>query len=227
MNQDVALLSNEDSLHIIRVLRKGVGDKLEVVSDGRLFLGEVNAIGKKQVEVTLLEELPVTSEPEVRITLFQGLAKGNRMDYAVQKAAEIGVYKVIPVEMERSVKKGSTTERWNRISYEACKQCKRVYVPKVENTIELSQINVKGYDLFLVPYEMEEEGDLKTLLQQHRDVQSVGILIGPEGGISGEEIEQLLNKGALSVTLGKRILRTETAGLVCAAAVLYEMGEMA
>lgn len=152
------------------------------------------------------------------------------MELIIQKTTEIGVKKIIPVAMERSIVKlnekdaKKKIERWQKISEVAAKQSKRDIIPKIENIIKISDLcnKIKGYELFIVAYENEEEITLKQILQENKEIKKIGVLVGPEGGIDEKEIEKLVQNGAKTVSLGKRILRTETAPITIASNIVYE-----
>ena len=174
----------------------------------------------------------------IKIYLFQGLPKSQKMDLIVQKGTELGITEFIPtithrvdVKLKGEFKK---LDRLNRIALEAAKQSKRSIVPRVIEPLEFEDVlgKINDLDLFIVPYENAENFGVKTLINKIRseekasDIKSVGIFVGPEGGIEEEEIEKLKEKGAHIVTLGKRILRTETAGFVATALIQYELSDL-
>ena len=162
-------------------------------------------------------------------SLYQGLAKGDKMELVIQKAVEIGVSDIFPVAMDHSVvvleasKAGKKVERWQKIAEAAAKQSKRDIIPTVHQVMPLGQaLQAKEQDLLLVAYESENQVSLKEVLQSHKEAKTIGVVIGPEGGLSMEEVEAAVARGGIAVSLGRRILRTETAGLVAATAILYE-----
>ena len=223
-------ITGRDAHHIIDVLRMAPGDRLQVVADdGISFVGEITAVGTNTVTVLAREVLRETHEPDVRISLLQGLAKGEKMEFIIQKAVEIGVTDIFPVAMEHSVvvldssKAEKKVERWQKIAEAAAKQSKRDSIPTVHEVMVLDQIlQQEKWDLLLVAYESENKVSLKEALQAHKEAKTVGVVIGPEGGLSTEEVEAAKECGGIAVSLGRRILRTETAGLVAATAILYE-----
>jgi 16S rRNA (uracil1498-N3)-methyltransferase len=170
----------------------------------------------------ILEENCNDTTLPVNIVLFQGLPKGDKMELIIQKAVELGVSEIVPTEMKNCVvkieekKKQQKRQRWQAISEAAAKQSKCNFVPEVSEIFSFESVlkRVDDIDLFLVPYE-NEEGILSTkkCLEKIKKGMSVGILIGPEGGFSESEIEKLKKAGAKTVSLGKRILRTETAAI--------------
>ena len=211
-------ITGRDAHHIMDVLRMGTGDQLQVVADdGISFVGEITAVSMNTVTVSAKEILRETHEPDVRISLLQGLAK-----------VEIGVVEIFPLAMDHSVvvldrsKAGKKTERWQKIAEAAAKQSKRDVIPAVHGVMKLSQVlQEDNWDLLVIAYESENRISLKEVLQAHKNAKSIGVIIGPEGGLSNEEVKAAQEAGGIAVSLGRRILRTETAGLVAAAAILY------
>ncbi len=229
-------LSVEDSYHIMHSLRMKKGECVEVVCDSRSFVSEIYSWDEKSKTVILkiLSDVSESHEAKCFIRLFQGLTKGQKLDTIIQKSTEIGVSEIIPLEMKRSVSKIKDEKledklfRWNKIAYEAAKQSKRDIVPRVLKPMSFSEFVKSSYmdDFTLVPYEGEDVNGIQTLLHGRSCDPVINILIGPEGGIDPFEVETLQKANAVTVSLGKRILRTETAGIVTAAIVLYEYGEM-
>ena len=226
-----------DARHISKVLRMQPGDKLQVVSDdGVTALAEIISLAGEGVRVRCLEKLAELHEPSVKVYLAQGLAKGEKMDFIVQKAVELGATGIIPVAMEHSVvrlegdKAAKKVERWQKIAEAAAKQSKRDIIPKVlpvQNMRELLRNNTCAVKI--MAYECEDRTSLKQALQQARkqgQLDSLLLIIGPEGGISPGELGVALEAGAVPVSLGKRILRAETAGLVAMSAIFYETGDL-
>ena len=230
--QGVATLSPEDARHALRVLRMEEGAEAEILSDGNRFRARLFDIRDNQVRFHLEDPLPST-EPTLQITLFQGLPKAEKMEWVIQKAVEVGVHAIIPVRMARSVVKldaresAKKQERWQRIAREAGKQCGRCILPAVSLPRSLPEILQEGrkLDACAVPWEEAVTLGPAAFSASHPGIHSLGILIGPEGGIESEEIASL--SGVFEpITLGPRILRTETAGPVAAAVMLALQGEM-
>ena len=223
-------ITGRDAHHILDVLRMDIGDSLQVVTDdGVSFVGGITSIGTNTVTVLAREILRETHEPDVRISLLQGLAKGEKMEFIIQKAVEIGVAEIFPVAMEHSVvvldpsKAEKKVERWQKIAEAAAKQSKRDVIPDVHEVMKLSQVlQEEKWDLLLIAYESENQVSLKETLQAHKAAKTIAVVIGPEGGLSTEEVETAKACSGIAVSLGRRILRTETAGLVAATAILYE-----
>ena len=233
---DVAIIEGDDVKHIYKVLRLEEGQEISINNcEGEEYLGVIEEIDKKQVRVSLKEKRNLNNESPIDIYLYQGLPKSVKMDLIAQKATELGVKEITPVITERvvvktEVKEFKKVDRWQRIALEACKQSKRSLIPKIGTPIEFEDLmhNIEAMDLVVVPYENEEGFGIKNLVSKIdvRAIKSVAIIIGPEGGFEEFEIERLKNSGAHIVTLGPRILRTETAGFVCASLLMYELGDL-
>jgi len=170
-------------------------------------------------------------ENETQVTLYQGLPKGAKMDEIVRKATELGVFRIVPVETERSIPgigdiSAKKYDRWKRIAKEASRQSMRVKVPGIDEVSTLAELSdglaYEGYDLILILYELEEGRTLKEALRGING-RKIAVFIGPEGGFESSEIELLIQHGAFSVTIGDTILRTETAGPAAVAMILYEL----
>lgn len=230
-----ATIIGEDVKHIYRVLRVTEGEKVVVNNlNGEEFLGEVEEVNKQEVSIKILEKLDINNESNLNITLFQGLPKAAKMDLIVQKCVELGINKIVPtithrvdIKLKGEFKK---LDRLNKIAQEASKQSKRTIIPKVESPIEFNEAlkTMESLDLIVVPYENATGFGIKSMVQKLdlNDIKSIGIMVGPEGGFEEEEIELLKSKGANIVTLGPRILRTETAGFTCTAILQYELGDV-
>ena len=229
------IIDGEDVKHIKNVLRLKEGEEV-VVCDGESsdYLITIETINKNEVIGTIKEAYPSKGEPPLEIILYQGLPKSSKMDLIIQKAVEIGIKEIIPIITERSVvkiednkKEQKKLERWNRISLEASKLCKRGIVPKVNNVINFKELinRISDNGGTIVPYENEGKRGLKDLL---RNINSkvMNIVIGPEGGFEESEIDDLISSKANIVSLGPRILRTETAGFTTLAIILYEVGDL-
>lgn len=229
-------ISGVDARHISKVLRMQPGAQLQVVSDdGVSALAEIVAIDSEQVTVRCLEKLAESHEPKVRLTLAQGLAKGEKMDFIIQKAVEMGAYSIVPVAMEHSVvrldgtKADKKVERWQKIAESAAKQSKRDIIPQVQPVQSMAKmLENNDCSTKIIAYECEDRLSLKTALHQaeEKGITDLLLIIGPEGGISEQELEMAKNAGAMAVSLGRRILRAETAGLVAISAIFYETGDL-
>lgn len=231
-----AVICGGDVGHITKVLRLPVGSSVTLCDgEGTDYDAHISQIEKDKVLLTLDRSYPCETEPEVQVTLFQGIPKASKMEYIIQKCTELGVAQIVPVMSKRTVVKLENAqaekkklERWNKISAEAVKQCGRGRIPSVEAVCDIGEVcrQAEQFDLLLVCYEEERLTSLKKVLSEAKNVKTIGIVIGPEGGFEQAEVQKLIDAGAKSVTLGKRILRTETAGHTVLTAVLYELGEL-
>lgn len=231
-------LSREESAHASRVLRLRPGEEIRLLDGENLWEAQLVTVDDKETvaAVTALCESP---EAPSHAILFQGLPKADKLELIAQKGTELGMWELWPVEMERSVAKADKAdkaekkrERLSRIAMEAAKQSGRAHVPEIASTLSFAKAlpKLESVDLVLIAWEEEQalpmSQAVNAYVAEHGVPQSVAIIIGPEGGVSQQEWQQLHDMGAVSVTLGKRILRTETAGL-CALSVLWTaLGEM-
>lgn len=227
--QKTVVLTGDEAKHISRVLRLRAGDCVEVCDgSGITYPGEILNISKTEVEIALGEGKMDDSEPKTKVLLFAGLSKGAKMELVIQKSVELGVSAVIPVETEFAVAKEGKQERWQRIAFEAAKQCKRPKVPEIWEAVSFKKAAemLKNCDIALCAYEKEEQVSVKAALEHADNIETCGIFVGPEGGFSETEMQYLKELGVPTVSLGKRILRTETAAIVFLAIVMYILGEM-
>ena len=221
----------DDVKHIRKVLRLKEGDCIEV-SDNTAweYSCEIFRIEDDHVEAAILERHKCEREPRLGITLFQGIPKAGKMEIIIQKCTELGVCEIVPVWNERTVvmDKGHFSkkiERWQKVANEASKQCKRSIIPTVACDLHFAEMpaRLSAYDLVVFPYENEEKYSIKDLLSSLSEKpQRVALIIGPEGGFTDEEAARISATGAKPVTLGKTVLRTETAGPAATAMLLYE-----
>lgn len=236
VDKKINIIGN-DVNHIKNVLRLNVEDKIEICNiDKKInFICKILKIDKDKIECFILNKIEDKVEPQIEITIFQGLPKFDKMELIIQKSVELGAKDITPVVMERSiVKLDEKTEekkiiRWNKISEMAAKQSKRNIIPKVNNIINIKNIcnYIKDYDIVLLAYEEEKQNTLKNELKElTKNTKKIGVIIGPEGGISQKEVELLKNSGAKIITLGDRILRTETVALAMISIIMYELGEV-
>ena len=229
----------EDVNHIINVLRMRNGEILKVCNrdTGENYLVKIINAQSNSIICDIQEKINDTAESNINITLYQGLPKFEKMELIIQKNTEVGVNEIVPVVMERTVVKldekqsNKKLERWQKIAEIASKQSQRDRIPKVDNIIKMKfmyeKLNLEEYDAILVAYENEKKTllkeELKKLQKAEQNEYKIAIIIGPEGGIAEGEIEMLQKIGAKCVSLGKRILRTETAGIIMAGNILYEL----
>ena len=234
--ENIAYLNAEDAGHALRVLRLENGDEVELVCAPARYLAEIDSTEGGEVRLRVTEKLRDT-EAQTRVTLYQGLPKADKMEWIVQKSTELGTGAIAPVAMIRSVVKlegkdaAKKTERWQKIAREAVKQCARVNAPEVKMPRKLAAMKdeLNALDVLIVPWEDARDGSIADCLASFKAKErvSIGILIGPEGGIAPEEAEWLTHEaGAKLVTLGPRILRTETAAIASQTIVMALRGEM-
>lgn len=228
-------ITGDDVNHINKVLRLNTGDNI-LVCDGysHEYTSKIIEINKKETICKIIDKFDNLSEPPVMVTLFQGLPKAQKMEYIIQKSVEIGIFKIQPVITQRVVVKTdgkdltNKLERWRRISEEAAKQSNRGIIPEVLEPIDFEEAikAIKSLDLSIIPYEKEKVTGLKKILSDKPHVKNIGVMIGPEGGFDELEIDKCIKTGVIPVTLGPRILRTETAGIAALSMILYEIGDM-
>lgn len=228
----IYLSDRGDLHHMKKVLRLSIGDELDV-SDGTAweYHVRIEALDEDEAKLQILDKQKFAREPRLQVTLFQGIPKAGKMEGIIQKSVELGVHSIVPVFMERTVvvdkgNFGKKQDRWQKISDEAVKQCKRGIIPEVGSAVKFSGMLdvLPNYDLILFPYENEENRTIKDCLRQiTRLPETVAIIIGPEGGFSEKEARLLDEAGAERVSLGKTILRTETAGPAALAMTMYEL----
>ena len=173
------------------------------------------------------EELPDTSEKNFRVTIMQGIPKGDKLDFIIEKSVEVGASEIVPLKLMRSIAKISDKDkdkklaRFLKISKSAAQQSHGLFIPNITEPKTLKQIDFSEYDLKIVCYENEEKTSLKQVLNEHKNPKNIAVVIGPEGGIAPEEIEFLTKSGFYSASLGKKILRCETAGIYATANINY------
>ncbi len=234
-NTNKITITGEDVNHIKNVLRAAQGDKL-ILSDGSgsEYSASIETFEKDRITASIVEVMDNLTEPPIDVVLFQGIPKSDKMDSIIQKSVELGVRRIFPVITERTVVRfdnakdmENKTARWRRISLEAAKQCNRGMVPIVERPLKLEKAFEASaeFALRLIPYENEKETSLKQYLRQPVNG-GICFFIGPEGGFSENEIQSARSKGIVPVTLGPRILRTETAGPAVLSILLYELGDI-
>ncbi len=211
------------------VLRMSEGDSVIVCDgEGNDYDAIITSVSKTEVVAEIKGKYVCDAEPCVDVILYQALPKQGKMEYIIQKNTELGVKCIVPVYTKRCVVKPSDkTERWSKVAESAAKQCGRGIIPDVLPAISFDEAvkQMKEYDLALMPYECEEEVSLKSVLKS-AEYKTVSVFIGPEGGFDLKEIEAARNAGIKTVTLGKRILRTETAASAVLPIIMYENDEL-
>lgn len=226
-------ITGGDVNHIRNVLRLKIGEQI-LISDGRGrdYYCRISDIDSEQVVADIEDVCDNFAELPVEVTLFQGYPKSDKMDLIVQKMVELGVHRIVPVFTARTVvkldakKAAKKTERYNLIAEAAAKQSGRGLVPEVLSPVTFAQAikMASELDMNIIPYEEAEGLEYsRRVISEIQGKKSLGIFIGPEGGFSRDEVEQAMAAGAKSITLGHRILRTETAGLAVMAIVMFEI----
>ena len=232
IKDDKVFIDGENVNHIINSLRCKIGEEIEIsTGDGFDYLCKIEEISKDLVIAKIIDCFGNESEPNVKITLYQGLPKAEKMELIIQKCIELGIDEIVPINTDRTIVKLAGKEekklaRWNKIAEAAAKQSRRGKGPKVTPVINFSQAiqQANKNDINIIPYEKEEKNSIKNIIKGF-DGESIGIFIGPEGGFSEKEIDKNIKNNIKPITLGKRILRTETAGFITTAILLYELEE--
>jgi 16S rRNA (uracil1498-N3)-methyltransferase len=229
ITQQGCVITGSDAEHIRSALRLKKGDAIQICDGfGSEYAAIITGVGK-DIEVSFTQKLENLAEPKCSITLYQGIPKLAKMETVVQKCVELGVKKVVPVLNERCVSKPTQNDkkqlRWQKIAMEAAKQSGRGIIPAVMQPTSFGQslALMKAHELLIVCYENEQHVSLKSVLEGQVDI---GLVIGPEGGLTSAEVQQMMDVGGKTVTLGKRIMRTETAGMAVLSAIMFFMGEM-
>ena len=226
-------VNSEESNHIMNALRHKIGDKIVVSNeDDKEYITEIFDYSEGTITLKIKEIFPL-QKSDREIILYQGLCKGDKMDFIVQKATELGISKIVPIETMRTIvkldqgKSGKKTERWQKIASEAAKQSNAPIVPQVSSVINFKEmINSLEKDVkYILFWEEEKNLKLRDLLNITTE-KRLALIIGPEGGFDEKEVSLLKEKGIISVSLGEKILRTETAALVASACVMYHFGEL-
>ncbi|MFA5789371.1 MAG: 16S rRNA (uracil(1498)-N(3))-methyltransferase [Candidatus Gracilibacteria bacterium] len=214
-------------VHYLRdVLRLKPNDELELLDgSGLVHAARIETLTPDRVSCQVFSSRPSESEPRTKITLAQALPKSSKMDFIVEKCTELGVGRIIPMLTSRTIAQGVKLERWRKLAKEAAEQSGRAIIPEISDSLKLAEVlKLKDqFDLALIPWESEKENSLKSVFTVHRP-SSIVFLIGPEGGFTKEEVEAARQAGFILVSLGKRIMRTETAGLATIANIIYELG---
>ena len=227
----------EDVNHIKNVLRKSIGDSIEICNkeNSKNYLGKISMLDNERIECSITQEVESNTESKVFINVFQGLPKSDKMEMIIQKSVELGAGRITPVSMKRCVVKLTSKDetkkiaRWQKIAEVASKQCGRNVIPEISNVITINDIcnTIEDYDAVLVAYENEKQNKLKDELKKLKSNSNknlkIAIVVGPEGGLEANDVNMLHNNGAKIVTLGNRILRTETVALNMISIINYEL----
>ncbi len=238
-NNQIAIIG-QDLNHIKKVLRGKIGDELQICNkqNKENYLCQIQSIENEKIICEIKSKIEEQTETNVEVTIFQGLPKADKMEYVIQKSVELGVHDITPVEMKRCVVKLNDKDkikkidRWQKISEVAAKQCGRDIIPKINNVINIKNLCnlIEKYDIVLVAYENEKKNTLKEQLKKIKNKYNstnakikIGLVIGPEGGLEEKDVDLLQQKGASIITLGNRILRTETVALNVLSIIMYEL----
>ncbi len=224
-------MTGEDFIHA-RALRLRIGEEVAAVANGVAFLASVENVSKAEIRLNIMEPLQTAPEPSLCVTLYQALPKASKLETVIQKCVELGVHAICPIVTARCVAEAGDSKklaRWRRIAKEAAMQSGRLIVPEIAPPEPLlaARERMAAEELLLVPYEEAKSPGLReTLRGALRASKRVGVVIGPEGGMEKGEIEALADIGGKALSLGPRILRTETAGMCVLSALMYEAGEL-
>ncbi len=231
---DRVTIKGEDAHHISRVLRLKEGDTITLCDgEGIDYAAAVGNIDKHSIETVIKGKSPSKGEPGVNAVLYQGIPKSAKMDTIIQKCTELGVKRIVPIYTQRTVvilgsekDKKKKLERWGKIAEEAAKQSGRGVIPYIDMPMTLSEAikDAAALDMAIIPYELEKDLSIREVLKGNKA--DIGFFIGPEGGFASEEIEEARKAGIVPVTLGSRILRTETAGIVVLTCIMYHYDQM-
>ena len=235
INNGTITIDTGDAAHIRRVLRLGIDDNITVCdSAGTDYEAKIRAVTDKAVLCDILSSHKNQSEPNINVTIYQALPKASKMEYIIQKNTELGAVRIVPCTLARCVVKlkGADAEkkcdRWQKIADEAAKQCGRGVIPEIASVHTFSEAayEMKKADLCFVPYECETNNCLKNVLLNSKNSLNISFMIGPEGGFAPEEIKLIKDLKIPCITLGPRILRTETAAEAVLSIVMYELGDI-
>lgn len=226
VNEDKVILTDEDLHHITRVMRMRVGDEFEVVDNGNLYVFEITSF--TPFNAKLIETKEEDVELNKPVTLFFALAKGDKIDLVIQKATELGASKIVLFRSKRCVVDFANKDiekkllRFNKIAKEASEQCHRLVIPEVIGVVDLKDIKNYLEDVNFLAYEKEAE-KTTALFSIYGNMKSVSVMIGSEGGFDEEEVNYLNSIGFMNISLGKRILRCETAAIYALSVIAYQL----
>lgn len=232
IDSDVYEIRGEDAVHISKSLRMKPGEELTVcTADGVEHLCKITDITHAEVTVEVISSKPCEQEPSVEVTLYQALTKNDKMDFIIQKAVELGVSRIVPFVSSRCISRPDSksadkkSERWNKIARQAAMQSRRAKIPQVCEVIGFSQAaeQCKEYDSALIYYEL---GGEKTGAYIDRQTKQIAVFVGSEGGFEPDEVDTIVKNGGHIATLGKRILRAETAPLAALSVIMYMTGNL-
>lgn len=226
-DEGLLYLAKEDIKHFKDVLRIKDDEEVEVYIDGNGYIAVLNSYTKDELSLKIISEIKEKYESDLKITLFQSLVKSDKMDFIIQKAIEMGAYGIVPIETKRSIVKkkdikDKKRDRYKNIAKAAAMQSKREFIPSVSDAMKLDEAKelLDGFDLVLVAYEDELDNNIKDF--DIKDKKNIAIIVGPEGGFDISEIDELKKCSYKSISLGKRILRAETAPIALLTMLYYE-----
>ena len=228
------VITGSDVNHIKNVLRLNKGEKIVICDgQGKDYYCIIDNVAKEQVIAVIEDKQKANTELRTKIYLFQGLPKKDKMEIIVQKAVELGAYEIVPVKMKRTIvkidnekKEKAKLNRWQTIANEASKQSRRGILPNVHEIVSYKEAidMAKKLEYVILPYELAENMEYtRKIIEEASKCSSIGIFIGPEGGFEEEEVSLAKENGIKPITLGNRILRTETAGLTTLAMLMYNI----
>lgn len=234
LSDKTVTITGSDVNHIRNVLRMKIGEELNVSNgqDGREYRCAIESFEENRIICRLRFVKEENVELPSRVYLFQALPKADKMEMIIQKAVELGAYRIIPVAAKRCVvkldekKAAAKVARWQGIAEAAAKQSKRAVIPEVSDVLSFSQAVklASDMDIRLIPYELAEGmGNTRKIIDELMPKQDIAVFIGPEGGFEEEEIQTAVDNGIIPITLGKRILRTETAGMTVLSWIMYRL----
>ncbi|MCL4245337.1 MAG: 16S rRNA (uracil(1498)-N(3))-methyltransferase [Candidatus Dadabacteria bacterium] len=230
IEDEKAVIGGADYRHMVKALRLGVGDEVTLFGgDSREYTGVISSVGSRELIVDITGSRLIAADPVIDITILQGLPKGEKMDYIVEKATELGAARIVPVVTERSqVRKTEKHRRWERIALEASKQCGRTKPTLIENTLEFKEALLfkNESDLAIILHTESSLGIKEFLRNTLQGAKNIIVLIGPEGGFSQNEVLLAIEMGFTSLGLGPRILRTETASLAVLSIIQFQHGDL-
>lgn len=225
-DNDIFTLSNDDSYHVSTVMRMELTDEIEIIYDNRVYISKIVEL-IPVVKAKIIKEMSTNNELSTYVTIAQSLVKEQKMDYILQKTTELGVNEIIPYLASRSIVKleknsSKKIERWQKIVKEAAEQSKRNYIPVVKNGMALSNlVNLSDYDVKFLCTVNETSQNIKKVLSNLDRNAKILFVIGPEGGFTKEEETKLIESGFISLSLGKSVLRTETASTFIMSVIRY------
>lgn len=221
------ILNQEDSYHILTVMRMKINDKIEIVSDSICYIAEIIDINNDIVKAKAVEEKEEVNEMGIKVSLVQSLVKEKKMDFILQKATELGVNEIIPLSTTRSVvkidnKEIKKTERWNRIVKEASEQSKRNIIPSVHSVLTVDELcKLDNYDVKILCTTRENSKNIKNVLSNIETNVTMLVVVGPEGGFTEQEENKMIDNGFITISLGNTVLRTETVALFLMSIIHY------